>query len=171
MRYRRLVWSIILQHHLSDEAREDVFQQVFAALVKHVASIREEGALVSWLATTCKRACWKAAERSKRDAKRVTSLDAAAVEPAELASAETAPSELAALDERQRVRNGLERLGGKCRELLETLFGSAGEPNYTVIAERLGIRVGSIGPTRARCLEKLADVLHAMGFPARTPQK
>ena len=62
------------------------------------------------------------------------------------------------------MRTGLERLGGKCRDLLEALFGATGEPNYIVIAEKLGIRVGSIGPTRARCLEKLADVLQTLGF-------
>jgi hypothetical protein len=73
----------------------------------------------------------------------------------------------AGLIERQLVREGLERLGGKCRELLEALFGSSGEPNYALLAERLGIRVGSIGPTRARCLEKLAGILETLGLGSR----
>ena len=66
--------------------------------------------------------------------------------------------------EQQLVRVGLERLGGKCKDLLEALFGAGGEPNYTLIAEKLGIRVGSIGPTRARCLEKLSAILGRLGF-------
>lgn len=165
-RYRRLVWSVILRHRLREETREDVFQQAFSSLVEHLDSVREEGALASWLTTTTKRLCWHASERSRRIDTRETSLertDGTATDPADTRKDD---ADTARLAERQLVREGLERLGGKCRELLEALFGSAGEPNYALLAERLGIRVGSIGPTRARCLEKLAGVLETLGFGA-----
>lgn len=165
-RYRRLVWSVILEQRLRDEEREDAFQQVFASLVEHIDRIREEAALSTWLGVTAKRACWRIAERSRRDATAARPLETDPVDSRD---------DLAGLDEhleRQRVREGLERLGGRCRELLEALFDAPGEPSYPLIAERLGIRVGSIGPTRARCLEKLGAILVRMGFsgPVRGPE-
>ena len=163
-RYRRLVWSVVLKHRLSDEAREDAFAQTFAALVEHLDGIRDDEALPSWLITTAQRACWRLAAKERRDGA-MASLEAGDAEgrrredPADR-GAETP----AALLERQLVREALERLGGKCRELLEALFGAGRDPNYAVIAERLGMRIGSIGPTRARCLEKLSGVLGRLGF-------
>ena len=163
-RYRRLVWSVVLKHRLREETREDIFQQTFSALVEHLDSVRDEGALPAWLTTTTKRLCWQASERGRRTDARETALereDGTRADPADTRGDE---AEFGRLTERQLVRDGLERLGGKCRELLEALFGSAGEPNYALMAERLGIRVGSIGPTRARCLEKLAGILGGLGF-------
>lgn len=170
-RYRRLVWSIILKYRLSDESREDVFQQVFTALVQHIDDVREEGALASWLSTTAKRVCWRVTARAARDVTRTASLHANPEQSIDPPMIEHEAAAFESLDERQRVRTGLERLGGKCRDLLEALFGATGEPNYIVIAEKLGIRVGSIGPTRARCLEKLADVLQTLGFSAPGAKK
>jgi len=164
MRHRRLVWSVILKHRLRDETREDVFQQVFSALVEHLDSVREEAALASWLATTTRRLCWQSSARDRRTEARESALerpDGTRSDPAEERDDQAG---FAALLERQLVREGLERLGGKCRELLEALFGSNEEPNYALISERLGIRVGSIGPTRARCLEKLASILGGLGL-------
>jgi RNA polymerase sigma factor (sigma-70 family) len=163
-RYRRLVWSVILQHRMREETREDVFQQSFSALVEHIDSVREEGALAAWLTTTTKRLCWQTSARARRTDAVESSLeseDGTRTEPAARLGDDRA---FAMLLERQLVRIGLERLGGKCRELLEALFSSSGEPNYALIGERLGIRVGSIGPTRARCLEKLGGILESLGF-------
>lgn len=86
-------------------------------------------------------------------------LEADPERPIEAADLREARDEFAGEFERQRVRDALERLGGRCRTLLEALFGASGEPSYPLISEQLGIRVGSIGPTRARCLEKLATIL------------
>ncbi|MFM1824065.1 MAG: hypothetical protein RI967_2331, partial [Planctomycetota bacterium] len=164
-RYRRLVWSVVLKHRLSDEAREDAFAQTFAALVEHLDGIRDEQALPSWLITTAQRACWRIAAKERR-ADAMASLDAGDADGRrreDPADGDTAAAPTALL-ERQLVREGLERLGGKCRELLEALFGAGSDPNYAVLAERLGMRIGSIGPTRARCLEKLSAILGRLGF-------
>ena len=163
-RYRRLVWSVILKHRLREETREDIFQQAFFALVEHLDSVREEGALAAWLTTTTKRLCWQASERGRRSDARESALERDDETRADPADTRDDDAGFARLAERQLVREGLERLGGKCRELLEALFGSVGEPNYALLSERLGIRVGSIGPTRARCLEKLAGILEGLGF-------
>lgn len=179
-RYRRLVWSVILEARLSPEASEDAFQQVFAALVEHIDGIRDAGALPHWLITTAKRSTWRIAAKSRRERELGTAGrgeggdrdPAERGDPRDPASApddRVDPAELTRLTERQTVRDALERLGGKCRDLLEALFSAPGEPNYTGIAERLGIRVGSIGPTRARCLEKLGVILGRLGFGEGKP--
>ena len=172
-RHRRLVWSVLVKHRLREEEREDIFQQVFAALVEHLDGVRDGKALPAWLATTARRLCWRAAQRARSARENALGVgapdeDGAGIDPVDTREGREVV-EMAT--ERQLVREGLERLGGKCRELLEALFGgsmqgASGEPNYALIAERLGIRVGSIGPTRARCLEKLARVLGTLGFGA-----
>ena len=163
-RYRRLVWSVIVKHRMRDEESEDVFQHVFTTLVTSIDSIEDDGALASWLVTTTKRRCWRVIAQKRKDAERARSLDSDPDKPADPEDERVNPAEARVLMERQLVREGLERLGGRCKDLLEALFGAGGEPNYTLIAEKLGIRVGSIGPTRARCLEKLSRVLGRLGF-------
>ena len=163
-RYRRLVWSVIIKHRMRDEEAEDVFQHVFATLVSSIDQIQDEGALPAWLVTTTKRRCWRVTAQTRQAAERARSLDADPDKRVDPVDERDDPVETRAQLEKQLVREGLERLGGKCKDLLEALFGAGGEPNYTLIAEKLGIRVGSIGPTRARCLEKLSQILGRLGF-------
>lgn len=163
-RYRRLVWSVIIKHRMRDEEAEDVFQHVFATLVSNIDQIQDEGALPAWLVTTTKRRCWRVTAQTRQAAERARSFDADPDKRVDPVDERDDPVETRAQLEKQLVREGLERLGGKCKDLLEALFGAGGEPNYTLIAERLGIRVGSIGPTRARCLEKLSRILGRLGF-------
>jgi RNA polymerase sigma factor (sigma-70 family) len=163
-RYRRLVWSVIIKHRMRDEEAEDVFQHVFATLVSSIDQIQDEAALPAWLVTTTKRRCWRVTAQTRQAAVRARSLDADPDKRVDPVDERDDPVETRAQLEKQLVREGLERLGGKCKDLLEALFGAGGEPNYTLIAEKLGIRVGSIGPTRARCLEKLSQILGRLGF-------
>ena len=163
-RYRRLVWSVIIKHRMRDEEAEDVFQHVFATLVSSIDQIQDEAALPAWLVTTTKRRCWRVTAQTRQAAVRARSLDADPDKRVDPVDERDDPVETRAQLEKQLVREGLERLGGKCKDLLEALFGAGGEPNYTLIAEKLGIRVGSIGPTRARCLEKLSRILGRLGF-------
>jgi len=168
-RYRRLVWSVIVKHRMRDEEAEDAFQHVFTTLVTSIDSIEDDGALASWLVTTTKRRCWRVIAQKRKEMDRARSLDSDPEKPADPEDVRVNPAEARVILERQLVREGLERLGGRCKDLLEALFGAGGEPNYTVIAEKLGIRAGSIGPTRARCLEKLSKVLGRLGFGDPAP--
>ena len=163
-RYRRLVWSVILKHRMREEAAEDAFQHVFTSLISSIDSIEDEGALASWLVTTTKRRCWRMIGQSRKEAERARSFDSDPANRADPEDERDDPVEVRGQIEKQLVREALERLGGKCKDLLEALFACEGEPNYTVIAERLGMRIGSIGPTRARCLQKMSVLLGRMGF-------
>ena len=62
------------------------------------------------------------------------------------------------------IRQALRRLGGRCEELLTALFLAAGTPSYEVIARQMGMKVGAIGPTRARCFQKMEKILLDMGL-------
>jgi RNA polymerase sigma factor (sigma-70 family) len=163
-RYRRLVWSVILKHRMREETAEDVFQHVFTTLISNIDSIHDEGSLASWLVTTTKRRCWRVIGQTRKEAERARSMHSDPDNQVDPEDQRDDPVEVRGQVEKQLVREALERLGGKCKDLLEALFGSEGDPNYTIIAEKLGIRIGSIGPTRARCLQKLSVLLGRMGF-------
>ncbi len=71
---------------------------------------------------------------------------------------------IARLEEQHLVRAALADLGGRCQTLLHMLFYAPEPPPYSDIAAALGTSEGSIGPTRARCLKKLLDILKKKGF-------
>jgi len=69
-----------------------------------------------------------------------------------------------ALESQTLVRAALALLDGPCQQLLTQLFYAEPRPSYTEIASMLALPEGSIGPTRARCLEKLMRILEKMGL-------
>lgn len=149
-RFAGLVYAIARAHRLPEDACDDVAQVVFANLARSLQSIRDPQALASWLSTTARRECWRLIKARQRQRSSLEDSPEVAVAPAD--------QELERIDAAHRVRLGLERLGERCRELLSALFGR-GTVDYQVLGARLGIPVGSIGPTRQRCLAKLAEIL------------
>jgi RNA polymerase sigma factor (sigma-70 family) len=156
-RYERLVYSIALRCGLGRDDADDVFQVVFTTLFRRLAGLRDQERLSSWLITTAYRESWRVARGRGRAAEE---LDEA------LPDDSTPPADLVAdADRDQRVREALARLDARCRELLTALFLDEGEPAYATIGTRLGMAVGSIGPTRARCFKKLEVLLAEVGLP------
>ena len=153
--YSKLVYSVPRKYKMSTADCDDVHQAVFSALVTNITKIRDAKTLPAWLITTAHRESWRVGRAKSRMLN--TDTDFVSVsDPHE----ET----LAELEEKQLVRRGLEALGGRCKDLLMLLFGHAGETAYDKIASSLGIPLGSIGPTRTRCLEKLASILEGLGL-------
>lgn len=148
-RYAGLVYAIARAHNLDASACDDIAQDVFAQLWKSLTDIRDPDALPGWISTTAKRQCWKAARVSKRESA------AQHPEPAAQPSDEV----LARLEAAAQVRTALDELGGQCEKLLRALFFTHRDVEYTSVAEFLGIPIGSIGPTRQRCLAKLARLI------------
>ncbi|MGQ9683823.1 MAG: RNA polymerase sigma factor [Anaerolineae bacterium] len=160
-RYRGLVYSIPLRAGLDADDAAEVFQAVFTLLLEHMASIRAPKALAAWLITTTRREVWRllrarARERSSEEA-------AAQRAVAEQWRARVSFEEEAWAD-RALVREALQLIGERCRQLLTLLYGDADALSYEEIAARLRMPLGSIGPTRARCLEKMRMTLHSMGM-------
>jgi len=151
-RYQRLVYATIRGFRLSADDAEDVFQETFVRLHRHASRLRNPDGLARWIVQTSHRLCLDHLQRS-----RVRAESAIPVDPAD-----PAPG-AAELHERliraQQVREALATLNPRCRALLEQLYFEVEPSEYREIATRLGMPVGSIGPTRARCLHALLVAL------------
>ncbi|MDZ4830299.1 MAG: sigma-70 family RNA polymerase sigma factor [Phycisphaerae bacterium] len=152
-RYARLVWSIPRKYGLAEADAEDVHQAVFATLVHHLGGLRDRDRLSSWLITTATRECWRLRKRQTRGPAAFGEGD----DPA-------TPTDIRPHEDEQLVREAMARISERCRDLLTALFRAVGEPHYPEIAQQLGMPVGSIGPTRARCLSRLESLLRERGL-------
>ncbi|MBL8351373.1 MAG: sigma-70 family RNA polymerase sigma factor [Burkholderiaceae bacterium] len=165
MRYQRLVHTIARRAGLDEAIAADVFQEVFARLLRHLDTLREPQRLQAWIVTTAKREALHQRARARReialDEPPADRDDDATLAP-QLVDPGPLPDEL--LDELQqleRLQRGVERLDERCRALIGALYRDDAPPAYEVIAVRLAMPVGSIGPTRARCLDRLRRLLLA----------
>jgi RNA polymerase sigma factor (sigma-70 family) len=148
-RYRRLVYGIPRSLGLQPADADEIFQQTFSELVRSLSRIRQADRLEAWLVTTAHRACFRFRRVEHR---RARLHEAAALEwPAEDPPADAA---IERLREGERLRRVVDSLGDPCRGLIIGLFADPVRP-YRVLARELGIAIGSIGATRARCLERL----------------
>lgn len=154
-RYGRLVYSVPRRYGLCDADCEDVHQAVFLNLYRALSGLRDQSRLSSWLITAAHRESWRIGRRSERYADLSNQIPDVATPSDELVET---------LERQQAIREALADLGGRCAELLTALFLDRSEPSYEEIAERLGMSVGSIGPTRARCFGKLEAILRRSGF-------
>jgi RNA polymerase sigma factor (sigma-70 family) len=156
-RYHRLVYAIALRAGLNEDAAADVFQTVFTRLLQHLPRIAHPERLQAWIVTTARR---ETLLQQRRDARTVSMAVADgdipdAAEP-EVADDALLPDE--ALDELQqlaRVRLAIDTIDQRCRRLLLALFSDDEPPAYDDLARRLDMPLGSVGPTRSRCLAKL----------------
>lgn len=154
-RYGRLVYSIPRRYRMSAADADDVFQAVFLSLYRNLGRLREGQRLSAWLITTAHRECWRVARRATASGE---------LDPGHPADTEPTPEQILRWERQDLVRAALTRLGGPCGRLLEMLFIDPDRPSYQDIARALGMREGSIGPTRARCLSKLEAILRSMGL-------
>jgi RNA polymerase sigma factor (sigma-70 family) len=156
-RYQRLVYAIVLRTGLDEHAAADVFQTVFSRLVTHLDRIAEPDRLQAWIVTSAKREALLQRSRGQRMVSMTRDEDDDGGEGGwDIADESPLPDEvLAELQQAHQVRIGLDRLDGRCRDLLLLLFDGRDAPAYEEVAARLEMPLGSIGPTRARCLEKL----------------
>ena len=161
-RYQRLVFAIVRRVGLDEHMAADVFQTVFARLVTHLPRIADPQRLQAWIVTTAKREALLALRRGRRTVS-MTRGDDDDGEAAEWDIADDAPlpeDALADLQQQDLVRRALDRLEERCRELLQMLFRDDDDKlPYEEVARRLGMAVGSIGATRARCLAKLRQLV------------
>ncbi len=160
-RYQRLIYSIPIKTRLSSDDAADVFQSVIVKLLENLANLRNHEKIASWLITTTTRECWRLSARQRR----TDSLDNEVEEDGigqtiEIVDRDLlADEQLIGLQRQQTVRQGIATLPERCRNLLLMLFYQKDELSYEDIARQLKIPVPSIGPTRARCLEKLKKLI------------
>ena len=158
VRYRRLIYSIPVKFNFSSADASDVFQAVCLKLIEHLHELKDETKVSAWLITTTTRQCihlrsQKMKESSSDDDFEEPAAGGADVEEIQIQS-----------QEQQNVRDAVEKLPERCRNLLELLYFSTQDPSYEEISSSMKMPVASIGPTRARCLEKLKTVLRRRGI-------
>jgi RNA polymerase sigma factor (sigma-70 family) len=161
-RYKRLVYSVALRAGLSQEDAADVFQTVFAVLLETLHKLRDPQALAAWLITTSKRTAWSIMRKQKREP---ASSDALGFPTGDARQGQGRQSwDEDRWADQVLVREALELLGERCKNLLRMLYYDRSDPSYEQVSRKLDIPLGSIGPTRARCLQKMRRILHRMGM-------
>ena len=149
-RYAPLIWSLCRQYRLGGADAADVGQNVWLQLVNQLGKIRDPAALPGWLATTTRREC-------KRVLNKAPAPHAAPHAP----DADNIPDDQAnmleqvlAAEQHAALREAFAHLPPCCQQLTALLIKDPPVP-YAEISARLGIPIGSIGPNRRRCLDKL----------------
>ena len=155
-RYSALVWSICQRYKLSPQDTDDVSQSVWLLLVENIAGIREAAALPGWLSTTTKREIFRVLRVARRHDHDDLPPDGQISSDADKATIEEG---LIVAELNAALRAAFAELQPNCYKLLSLLVTDPPLP-YSDISTRLGIPVGSIGPKRARCLERLRRSPH-----------
>lgn len=148
-----LLWHVARAAGADTASAEDAVQNTLLALVRHADSITSPQAVLRWLVVTVQRE----AHRTWRQVDRATVVPDAGDGVAAPRSAE--PESVSLERERRDVLwTAIGRLSERCQQLLRVI-AFADRPDYSVISRSLGMPVGSIGPTRGRCLAKLRALL------------
>lgn len=157
-RYHRLVRSIAISYGAREHDAEEIVQISFSVLFDSIHTIRPDSTLAPWLSTIARRHTWRLLERRRR------------AEPADLQDDALAHDDVREHADRSAaddvLRAALLQMPARCRTLLEALYLRGDEPGYAEIARELDIPIGSIGPTRGRCLDRLRSIIEAMNDPA-----
>jgi RNA polymerase sigma factor (sigma-70 family) len=148
VRYAPLVWSVCRRYRLTQADTEDVGQSVWLRLIEHLPGLRESAALPGWIATTTQRECY----RLLRASSRVEPVDPA--ESNDVVEQAVAEEEVLRHERREVIRAAFRQLSQRCQALLALLTRDP-PTAYDEISKQLHVPVGSIGPNRARCLDRL----------------
>ncbi len=152
-----VLWQVVRAYGLAQDQAQDVVQTTWLALVQRSGSIADPRAIAAWLLTTARREAW-----------RVSKVSAVSIPVADdvleaVTDTESSAEDVAlARDGDNRLWACVKRQSERCQRLLR-IVAFEQRPDYAKIARDLGMPVGSIGPTRGRCLSKLREALEQMG--------
>jgi len=154
-----LVWAITRAHRLSDADAADVAGATWLRLVEHLGDLREADRVGAWLATTARRECLRVLRGAQRQVPTGDDIEAAPADATDIAS------ELMAAQRDVALWRAFARLPERDQALLRLLVADPA-PSYEEISAALEMPIGSIGPTRARALERLRRELARDGLVA-----
>jgi RNA polymerase sigma factor (sigma-70 family) len=157
-RYERLVFSIPLRYGLPRDDAADVAQLTFTALVQNMDKLAEDSRLGAWLSTVARRNTWRLLERRRREIPS-EHLEGASLAENAVALGKSDAESIEHWELSDWLDAGLSQLSERCRNLLKALYFQPELASYAEVAEHFGMPLGSIGPTRARCLKRLKRVL------------
>jgi len=145
-RYQRLIYSIARSFCPQPEDTADIFQQVCLELHRSLHQLRNEKTLSAWLITVTRRRGY-AFLRAQKPQVPIEDFDGAV------------DSRIEVLEKEFEVERAMLQVPERCEKLLRLLYFDVDEPSYVDIAQKMKMPVASVGPTRARCLEKLKRLL------------
>jgi RNA polymerase sigma factor (sigma-70 family) len=159
-RYKNLIYAIPLRYGAPQQDAADIFQTVCLDLFNELPRIRDAEALQGWLIRVTTHKCyhWK-----RRAAAQEAGVNDAHIDT--LPGVEPVPGDvIEAVQREQIMREAIDRLPPRCREMIEMLFYEQPPIPYDEVARRLNLATGSIGFIRGRCLKKLKKMLEEKGF-------
>ena len=151
-RFSGLVWAVARAHRLSKADAADVSQTTWMRLVEHLDGIREPERLGAWLAATARHECLRTIRKTGRAAP--TELDDDHLPDTDVDLGPELDARLDAAEHQEALWAAFERLPERGRAVLRVLMADPA-PSYAEAAAALDMPIGSLGPTRARCLERL----------------
>lgn len=160
-RYKNLIYSIPIRYGLPPQDAADIFQAVCLDLFNELSRLRDAEALQGWLMRVTTNKCyhWK---------RQMAAAANGAVEDSNLdgfsGNGPMAADVIADLEREQLVRDSIEMLPARCRQMISLLFFEHPPQPYNEVAEKLGLARGSIGFIRGRCLKRLKRILQDKGF-------
>jgi RNA polymerase sigma factor (sigma-70 family) len=165
-RYQRLIYTIPRRARLDEDRAGEVFQRTFASLLEQLERIEQPQRIRAWLVTTARRETWRLLRQQKNE-----QLFSDTSDPHGADNHESLPDdgplpdeELERLEEQHLIHIAISAIDERCRRLLTLLFYCPEPPPYSEVAAALDMPEGSLGPTRARCLNKMRRLLEAFGF-------
>jgi RNA polymerase sigma factor (sigma-70 family) len=158
-RYSGLIWSVARAHRLGDADAADVVQATWLRLVEHLGEIRDAERVGAWLATTARRECLRVLRVGQRHV-----LTDGFDLPDEAAGA-ALDARMLAGERDAALWRAFGRISVRCRALLRMLAADPA-PSYEEVGAALDMPIGSIGPTRGRCLDQLRERAAAVGIAA-----
>jgi len=148
-----LLWHVARAAGLSSGDAEDVMQTVWLRLLAHLDDIRTSAALTGWLVVTARREAWRVRAAGRKQ------VPAGGEALDTLPDQGTGPQEQVLIDDQRRTMwVAIAQLSERCQELLRVV-AFVPRPDYSAVAAELGMPIGSVGPTRGRCLAKLRVLL------------
>ncbi len=150
-RYSRLIYTIPLRFNFEGAVAEEIFQEVCLTILEKLDTLHDPRQFKTWLVTIVRRACL---QRLRSQGNQVEQLLTEQV----IANEKAADHTLLLREQVDAVHRALATLDDRCQQLLWALFFEQTPPSYQVLAQLLDLPVGSIGPTRARCLEKFRQI-------------
>lgn len=159
-RYKNLIYSIPMRYGLQAQDAADIFQAVCLDLFNEMGRLRDPEALQAWLIRVTSHRCyhWKQQEGPKAGEWDQDGMDNVSADLPE------APEMMVDLEREQLVRDSIEALPERCREMILLLFFEQPPQPYHEVAEKMGLARGSIGFIRGRCLKRLKRILQDKGF-------
>jgi RNA polymerase sigma factor (sigma-70 family) len=152
------LWQIVRAYGLDHALAQDVVQTTWLTLVRRHDSIHDPHAVSGWLTMCARREAWRVSKQQRR----AVATDAETLDPhlpVEQSAEQTATQD----DETLRLWRAVGALDERCQRLLR-IVAFDDRPDYARIASDLSMPVGSIGPTRQRCLAKLRGALEKEGW-------